>query len=84
MVVRMATLDLRVNEKLQNLIVQRDSDLEHNAQDVFNTQDAFQTLKTTIDTIFNMTQRIEYIEEMLLDVQASIESMKKQQNKESQ
>jgi len=31
-----------------------------------------------------MTQRIESMEEMLLDMQASIESLKKQQNKENQ
>jgi hypothetical protein len=84
MAVRMAALDLRVNEKLQNLIAQRDSSMERDEQNVFNTQDAFQTLKNTVDTIFTMTQRIESIEEMLLDVQAGVESLKKQQNKENQ
>jgi len=81
--VRVATLDFRVNEKLQNLIVQRDSSMERDEQNGFNTQDAFQTLKNTVDTIFNMTQRIESIEEMLLDVQAGVESIKKQQHKET-
>ena len=76
-----ATLDLRVNEKLQNLIVQRDIAIERNAQKSFDVQDAFQVLKNNVDTILNMTQRIEYIEETLLDMQASIEDMKKQQNK---
>ena len=84
MIVRIATLDSGVNEKLQNLIVQRDSYIEQNKQRLFDVQNEFQALKNNVDTILNMTQRIEYIEEMLLDVQASIESMKKQQNKESQ
>jgi hypothetical protein len=82
--VRLATLDVRVNEKLQNLIVQRDNYIERNEQDMFNTQDAFHTLKNTVDTIFNMTQRIEFVEEMLLDMQASIEDIRKQQNKGNQ
>ena len=81
--VRVATLDFRVSEKLQNLIVQRDSSMERDEQNGFNTQDAFQTLKNTVDTIFNMTQRIESLEEMLLDVQAGVESIKKQQHKET-
>ena|SRR2546425_6731521 len=81
--VRVATLDFRVNEKLQNLIVQRDNYIERHGQEWSNVQNSFDTLKNTVDTIFNMTQRIESIEEMLLDVQASIESMKKQQNKET-
>lgn len=80
---RVATLDFRVNEKLQNLIVQRDNYIERHGQEWSNVQNSFDTLKNTVDTIFNMTQRIESIEEMLLDVQASIESMKKQQNKET-
>ena len=70
-----------MNEKLQNLIVQRDTAIERNAQKSFDVQDAFQVLKNNVDTILNMTQRIEYIEETLLDMQASIEDMKKQQNK---
>jgi hypothetical protein len=82
--VRLATLDVRVNEKLQNLIVQRDNYIERNEQDMFNTQYAFHTLKNTVDTIFNMTQRIEFVEEMLLDMQASIEDIRKQQNKGNQ
>ena len=84
MAARIATLDLRVNEKLQNLIVQKDNYLEHNEQDAFNAQDTFQALKNTVDTIFTMTQRIEFVEEMLLDMQASIESIRKQQNKATQ
>jgi hypothetical protein len=79
--VRLTTLDLQVNEKLQNLIVQRDNYIERNENDAFNTQDAFFTLKNTVDTIFNMTQRIEFVEEMLLDMQAGIEDIRKQQNK---
>ena len=83
MAARIATLDLRVNEKLQNLIVQKDNYLEHNEQDISNAQDTFQALKDTVDTIFTMTQRIEFVEEILLDMQASIESIRKQQNKET-
>ena len=79
-----AALDLHVNEKLQNLIAQQDNYIERNEQDTFNAQDTYQALKNTIDTIFTMTQRIEFVEEMLLDMQASIESLKKQQNKETQ
>jgi peptidoglycan hydrolase CwlO-like protein len=82
-VVRIATLDFRVNERLQNLITQRDNYIERNGQEWSNVQNALDALKNTVDTIFNMTQRIESIEEMLLDVQASIESMKNQQNKET-
>ena len=84
MAARIAMLDLRVNEKLQNLIVQKDNYLERNEKDMFNVQDAFQELKNTVDTIFTMTQRIEFVEEMLLDMQASIESIRKQQNKATQ
>lgn len=79
--VRLATLDLHVNEKLQNLIVQRDSYIERDEYDVLNTQDAFFTLKNTVDTIFTMTQRIAFVEEMLLDMQAGIEDIRKQQNR---
>ena len=75
MAARITALDLRVNEKLQNLIVQKDNDLGR------NEQDAFQTLQNTVDTIFTMTQRIEFVEELLLDMQANIESIRKQQNK---
>ena len=79
--VRLATFDLSVNEKLQELIVQRDLHIERNEQDAFNTQDAFQALKNTVNTIFSMTQRIEFVEEILLDMQAGIEDIRKQQNK---
>ena len=78
MAARIAMLDLRVNEKLQNLIVQKDNYLER------NEQDTVLALKNTVDTIFTMTQRIEFVEEMLLDMQASIESIRKQQNKATQ
>ena len=79
--VRLSALDLHVNEKLQNLIVQRDNYIERSEDDVLTTQDAFFTLKHTVDTIFTMTQRIEFVEEMLLDMQAGIEAIRKQQNR---
>ena len=79
--VRLSALDLHVNEKLQNLIVQRDSYIERDEYDVLTTQDAFFTLKNTVDTIFTMTQRIAFVEEMLLDMQAGIEDIRKQQNR---
>jgi hypothetical protein len=78
---RLTALDLHVNEKLQNLIAQRESSIERNEDEVFNTQDALFTLKNTVDTIFNMTQRIEFVEEMLLDMQVNIEDIRKQQNR---
>src|SRR5882724_10933831 len=83
-IVRIATLDLRVNGKLQSLITQRDNSVERDEQASFNIQNEFQSLKNDVDTILNITQRIGYIEEVLLDMQASIEAMKKQQNTESQ
>ena len=83
-IVRIATLDLRVNGKLQSLITQRDNSVELDEQASFNIQNEFQSLKNDVDTILNITQRIGYIEEVLLDMQASIEAMKKQQNTESQ
>jgi hypothetical protein len=79
--VRLTALDLYVNEKLQNLIAQRESYIERNEDDVLNAQDAFFTLKNTVDTIFNMTQRIEFVEEILIDMQAGIEDIRRQQNK---
>jgi hypothetical protein len=81
---RIATLELRVNEQLHNLSVQQEKSLEQNAQKVSDAQNAFQALKNTVDTILSMTQRIEYIEETLLDMQVSIEDIKKQQNKANQ
>ena len=84
---RLATLDVRMGDKLQNLIVQRDSALEQNGHESLNIQamrDAFQSLKNDVETIVNVTQRIEYLEEMLLDVQGTLEDMKKQQPKEGQ
>ena len=86
-IVRIATLDLRIGDKLQNLIAQRDNYIEQSGQEWFNIQEMrneFQALKSNVDTILNLTQRIEYIEETLLDMQGSIEDMKKQQNKERQ
>src|SRR5215813_8586024 len=77
-IVRIATLDVRLGDKLQNLIVQRDSALEQNGQESLNIQamrDAFQALKNNVETIVNVTQRIEYLEEMLLDVQGTLEDM---------
>ena len=81
-IVRIATLDLRVGDKLQSLITRRDNSIDHDEQASFNIHDEFQSLKNNVDTILNTTQRIEYIEEVLLDMQASIEEMKKQRNQE--
>ena len=84
---RLATLELRMGDKLQNLIVQRDSALEQNGQEFLHIQamrDDFQAVKNNVETLVNVTQRIEYLEEMLLDVQGMLEEMKKQRNAESQ
>ena len=78
--VRMATLDIRVHEQLQKLMAQRDNYLERNEQDAFTTQDALQALKTPVDTIVTMTQRIAFVEEMLLEMQGSLEEMRQQRN----
>jgi len=67
--VRMATLDIRVHEQLQKLMAQRETSLERHEQDTFNTQEAMQALQTTVDTIATMTQRIAFVEEMLLEMQ---------------
>ena len=83
-IVRIATLDVRVSDQLQSLITYRDHALEQDEQSSINRQEALQSLKDNVDTILNTTQRIEYLEEMLLDMQASIEDIKKQQNKASQ
>ena len=56
-----ATLDLRVNGKLQSLITQRDNSVELDEQASFNIQNEFQSLKNDVDTILNITQRIGYI-----------------------
>jgi len=40
-------------------------------------RDEFQGVKNHVGIILNVTQRIEYIEEMLLDMQGTIEDMKK-------
>ena len=47
-------------------------------------RDDFQAVKNNVETLVNVTQRIEYLEEMLLDVQGMLEEMKKQRNAESQ
>src|SRR5262245_1193272 len=86
-IVRIATLDVRLGDKLQNLIVQRDSALEQNGQESLNIQamrDALQAVKNNVETLVNVTQRIEYIEEILLDVQGTLEEMKQHQPKEGQ
>jgi hypothetical protein len=76
--VRMATLDIRVNEQLQNLMAQRDNSMERNEQDTFNTQEAVQALQTTVDTIVTMTQRIAFVEEMLLEMQGGLAELRQQ------
>jgi len=83
-IVRIATHDVRVSEQLQSLMTHHDYTLEQDKQDSINIRDEFQSLKKNVDIILNMTQHIEYLEEMLLDMQASIEDIKKQQNKASQ
>jgi hypothetical protein len=65
--VRMATLDGRVQEQLQHLLAQRD-----------NALDAVQALQSTVDTIATMTQRLAFMEERLLDMQASLEELRQQ------
>jgi predicted nucleic acid-binding Zn-ribbon protein len=76
--VRMATLDIRVNEQLQRLMAQRDTSLERHEQDTFTTQDALQALQTTLDTIATMTQRIAFVEEMLLEMQGGLAELRQQ------
>jgi predicted nucleic acid-binding Zn-ribbon protein len=74
--VRMATLDIRVNEQLQKLMAQRDTYLEQ--QDACNTQDALQALQTTVDTIVTMTRRIAFVEEILLEMQGGLAELRQQ------
>ena len=81
LVVLLKGLDERVNERLQNLVVQQDKSLERHEQDVLNTQNALQVLKSNVDAILSVTQRMEYIEEILLDVQGRIEEIRRQQNR---
>ena len=76
--VRMTTLDLRVNEQLQKLMAQRENAIERHGQDALNTQDTLQALQTTVDTIATMTQRIAFVEEMLLEMQGSLAEMRQQ------
>jgi hypothetical protein len=83
-IVRIATLDVRVSDQLQSLIAHRDQTFEQDVQASINIRDEFQSLKNNVDTLLNITKRIEYLEEMLLDMQASIEAIKKQHNKERQ
>jgi hypothetical protein len=74
--VRMATLDIRGNEQLQRLMAQRETSLERHEQDTFTTQDALQALQTTLDTIATMTQRIAFVEEMLLEIQGGLAELR--------
>ena len=76
--VRMATLDIRVNEQLQKLMAQRETSLERHEQDTFTTQEAVQALQTTVDTIATMTQRIAFVEEMLLEMQGGLAELRQQ------
>ena len=76
--VRMATLDIRVHEQLQKLMAQRENAIERHGQDALNTQDTLQALQTTVDTIATMTQRIAFVEEMLLEMQGSLAEMRQQ------
>ena len=76
--VRMTTLDLRVHEQLQKLMAQRENAIERHGQDALNTQDTLQALQTTVDTIATMTQRIAFVEEMLLEMQGSLAEMRQQ------
>ncbi len=76
--VRMATLDIRVHEQLQKLLAQRETSLERHEQDTCNTQEAVQALQTTMDTIATMTQRIAFVEEMLLEMQGGLAELRQQ------
>ena len=76
--VRMATLDIRVHEQLQKLMAQRETSLERHEQDMFTTQDAVQALQTTVDTIATMTQRLAFVEEMLLEMQGGLAELRQQ------
>ena len=51
-----------------------------NGQEWSNVHNSLEGLKNNGDTILSVTQRIEYLAELLLDMQASIESMKQQQS----
>jgi chromosome segregation ATPase len=76
--VRMAALDIRVHEQLQKLMAHRETSLERHEQDTFNTQEAVQALQTTVDTIATMTQRIAFVEEMLLEMQGGLAELRQQ------
>ena len=76
--VRMTTLDLRVHEQLQKLMAQRENAIERHGQDALNTQDTLQALQTTVDTIATMTQRIAFVEEMLLEMQGGLAELRQQ------
>ena len=85
--VRLATLDFHMGDKLQNLIVQRDNYIEQNGQewlDIHDMREELQTVKNHVETIVTVTQRIEYLEEMLLEMRGTLEELKKQQPKERQ
>ena len=76
--VRMATLDIRVHEQLQKLMAQRETSLERHEQDTFTAQEAMQGLQTTVDTIATMTQRLAFVEEMLLEMQGGLAELRQQ------
>ena len=85
--VRLATLDIHMGDKLHNLIVQRDTSLEQNGQewlDIHDIREEVQAVKNHVATIVTVTQRIEYLEEMLLEMRGTLEEVKKQQTKERQ
>jgi hypothetical protein len=61
-IVRIATLDLRISDQLQSLITHRDQILEQDEQASINIRDEFQSLKNNVDTLLNITKRIEYLD----------------------
>jgi hypothetical protein len=57
--VRLATLDVRMGDKLQNLIIQRDNYIEQNGQEQFDIHDmheGLQAVKYQVETILSLTQ----------------------------
>ena len=63
---------------MQKLIAQRENAIERNGQDALNTQDTLQALQTTVDTIATMTQRLAFVEEMLLEMQGGLAELRQQ------
>ena len=76
-IVRLAPLDIRMGNQLQSLMTPCDHSIAYDEKEVLNIHHEFQALKNDVSSILNMAQRIGYIEEMLLDMQASIEDIKK-------